>query len=220
MNKISKNKWLSLFVIFILTTSMLSLSSCAGSTGGYGGPGAAGAEAGGMLIGAIIFEVFTPYYDVNGVASGMLGKVVDSETGEPIEGAVILMEWTKVKEGIPGLHTEPSKVVELLSDKEGKFEVSAVENPFIDPPEVTVYKKGYVCWNSTIIFPKHKKRKDFEWGKTCIFKLKHFKPEYSYIKHTSFIDSAIDSGKGNKKMFKEAYRWEELEASKEKDNRM
>jgi hypothetical protein len=203
MNNIFKNKWLSLLILLLLTPLLSAY---------YGGCAGAG-----YLVGPTLELI--PYDRGKGVCLGMSGKVVDSETGEPIEGAIILVEWTKVH-GTTGLHHEPSKVVELLSDEEGKFRVSGVENPFHDPPEVTVYKKGYICWNSTYIFPKYKKRKDFEWGTTYIFKLKRFMPEYSYIKHTAFIDRVIYAGPGKKKIFLEKYRWEKIEASKEREKRI
>lgn len=145
------------------------------------------------------------------------GTVVDAETGSPIEGAVVLVEWTKA-EGLPGLvSTKSYKVVEAVTDKDGKFTVEDVKKLFIDPPDVAVYKKGYVTWSSRWIFPDWRKRTDFKWGKTDTFKLEKFRPEYSYLKHTSFIHSATNSSLGSKEMIKKAYRWEELEASKESD---
>ena len=46
------------------------------------------------------------------------GTVVDAETGQPIEGAVVLVEWTMTK-GVPGMsHTESYKIVEEITDKE------------------------------------------------------------------------------------------------------
>lgn len=156
----------------------------------------------------------------SGCYASMSGTVIDAETGKPIEGAVILVEWTYTSGKWIGLRTTSSyKVVEVITDKEGKFKVSGVVNPFVNTPEVTIYKKGYVCWSSRIIFPDYRNRTDFIWGKTYTFKLEHFKPEYSYIEHTSFIGSAINSGLGEKKLMEDAYYWEELEASKERDKR-
>lgn len=145
------------------------------------------------------------------------GTVVDAESGAPVEGAVVLVEWTKA-EGMPGLtSTKSYKVVEAVTDKEGKFTVEDMKKILIDPPDVAIYKKSYVCWSSRIIFPDWRNRTDFKWGKTTLFKLEHFKSEYSYIKHTSFIGSAINSGLSEKKLINEAYYWEELEASKERN---
>ncbi len=148
----------------------------------------------------------------------MSGIVVDSQTGKPIDGAVVLVEWTITK-GIGLTSTESYKVVETLTNKEGKFNVLGITNPRVNPPDVTVYKKGYVCWSSRIIFPDYRNRTDFEWRDGFVFRLNRFKPEYSYIEHTSFISSAAKSAMGKKDLIKDAYRWEELEASKERDGK-
>lgn len=148
--------------------------------------------------------------------SDMSGTVVDAETGKPIEGAVVFVEWTK-KHGIGDYHTESVKVSEVVTDKEGKFKLPGITKLFVEPPDLAAYKKGYVCWSSRIIFPDWRNRTDFKWGDSHVFKLEHFKPEYTYSKHTSFISSAVNSPIGKKDLIKNAYRWEELEASKERD---
>ena len=43
---------------------------------------------------------------VTNCSAEITGTVVDAETGKPIEGAVVLVEWTMTK-GVPGMsHTE------------------------------------------------------------------------------------------------------------------
>lgn len=154
-----------------------------------------------------------------GCEGEITGIVVDAETGQPIEGAVILVEWTEVA-GLPGMtHTESHKVVEVVTDKEGKASIEGVLSPFVDAPDVTVYKKGYVAWNNHYIFPDWKKRTDFQWENNYVFKLEKFKPEYSYVEHTGFISSAILSHMAMEKktiMFN-AYKWEGHKASEEMD---
>jgi hypothetical protein len=67
-----------------------------------------------------------------------------------------------------------------------------------------------------MIFPDWRNRTNFRWG-NYTFQLESFKPDYSHDKHTSFIHSATNASLGNKKLIEEAYRWEEIEASKERD---
>ncbi len=150
-------------------------------------------------------------------SSGMSGTVIDAETRKPVEGAVVLVEWTKTK-GFGLTHTESYKVVEVLTDKDGKLKVSGVMDPFVNLPDVTVYKKGYVCWNSSIIFPDYRNRTDFKWGSNFIFKLEHFKPEYSYDKHVDFIRSCIGSSQNleAKQMIYGAFAWERELAMQER----
>ncbi len=166
----------------------------------------------------IIFALLLMIFIVTGCSAnskGISGTVVDAETRKPIEGAAVLVEWTRAT-GIGDKHTSSVKVVEKVTDKEGKFSVFGTLMPFVDPPDVTVYKKGYVAWSSRNIFPDYRNRTDFQRGVAHTFRLEHFKHEYSYVEHTSFISSAIRSTIGNKRKMKEAYYWEEIEASRER----
>lgn len=145
------------------------------------------------------------------------GRVVDAETNAPIEGAVVMVEWTKTH-GIGDHSTESYKVIEVVSDKEGKVKIEGCYSLMVNPPDVTVYKRGYVAWSSRIIFPNSLKRTDFSWMNQ-FFKLERFKANYSHIEHTAFISSAIRSTIGIKTLINNAYDWEEKEASKERDKR-
>lgn len=135
------------------------------------------------------------------------GTVLDGETGQPIEGAVVLVEWTKTK-GLPGLtHTKPYKVFESVTEKNGTFALKKVLNPLVNPPRITIYKKGYVAWNNEYIFPGWVKRENFKLTEGMIIRLEHFKKEYSRADHVYFLHSVTHWGK----IMNEAYRWEELE---------
>ena len=158
---------------------------------------------------------------VPGCYAEMTGTVVDSETGVPIEGAVVLVEWTVTK-GVPGLMvTESYKVVEAVTDREGRVYISGEFNPSVNPPYVTVYKAGYVAWNDEFIFPDYKKRTDFKWQRDYLFKLEKFRSEYTYDAHTMFIHGAIHSGMaiGKKDLIKGAIEWEESKAFEERRNK-
>ena len=157
------------------------------------------------LYALIIFLLFGTI----GCYATITGTVVDSETGEPIEGAVVLVEWTKTK-GLPGLtHSESYKVIEAVTDKNGKVTIDGVSNPTVNPPHVTVYKKGYVAWNNKYIFPTWEKRKDFEYKNGITIQLQHFKKNYSHYDHASFIGSGAVSGGGGKLLY-DAYSWERI----------
>ncbi len=145
------------------------------------------------------------------------GKVVDAETGEPIEGAVAMAEWTKTK-GFGNTYTVSAKVSEAVSDKEGNFELAGCYSPFVNKPDLTIYKKGYVAWNNRYIFPDWKKRDGFEWKSGQVFRMDKFKKEYSYEKHTSFIYDSINYGlPGTKKIIiEEAIRWEQIKSFDQK----
>ena len=149
--------------------------------------------------------------------SDMNGTVIDGESGKPIEGAVVLVEWTKTK-GIGLTHTESFKVQEVITDKDGKFVVSGVSDPFVNAPDLTIYKQGYVCWNNKYIFPDSSVRSDFKWMSGVVIKLDHFlEQKYSHSDHVMYIRNSIHSGspKGEKRLMESAIRREELMSVKE-----
>jgi len=165
------------------------------------------------MVLAILFSFVS-----TGCYASMFGTVVDAENGKPIEGAVVLVEWTYTSGKWMGLRSTSSyKVVETVTDNEGKFKVSDVLNPFVDTPHITIYKKGFVAWNNEYIFPDYTKRDDFKWTENSVFRLAHFKPEYSYDAHVSFINMTIRStiAYEKKKLMISAFDWETDLARKE-----
>jgi len=149
----------------------------------------------------------------------MNGRVLDAETNRPIDGAVVLVEWTKTI-GFGLTYTESYKVVEALSDKDGKFELPGCYSPFVNVPDVTVYKKGHVAWNNKYVFPTHANRTDFTWKSGYVIMLKKFNKEYSYTQHQSFIDIAasLSSANAKKRLFMKAYEdGEEEEVLRERN---
>lgn len=147
-----------------------------------------------------------------GCTTPITGKIVDAETGQPIEGAILLVEWTKVH-GFGNTYTSSEKVAEVFSDKDGIVKIPGYNDPTAQGPDVTIYKPGYVAWNSNYIFPDNKNRTDFKWKNGYIFKLDKFKEGYSYDKHEGFISLCIHKTLSfEKKMqFIEMYRKTESE---------
>jgi hypothetical protein len=151
-------------------------------------------------------------------------KVVDADTGEPIEGAVVLVEWTK-KKGLPGFtHTKVYKIIEKETDMKGEVRIKRVLNPFVDPPCIVIYKQGYVAWRNDYIFPDYKKRTDFKFGSSDVKKLEKWKAKYSHSIHHLFMSSGILSS-GLKhvpkfhKLLNEESKLSTIEAEKRKKER-
>lgn len=166
-----------------------------------------------------VIAVLAVLYFVLVYATGITGTVVDAETGKPIGGANVLVEWT-MTHGIGLTHTSSYKVKEKITDRDGQFKVCAVLNPFVNEPNITIYKKGYVAWSNRWIFPGDRNRAEFHWGNQ-IFKLEQFKEVYSYIDHTGFIRSSINSSinfEAKRKIYN-AFSWEDQMASKERDRK-
>jgi len=121
----------------------------------------------------------------------IIGKVADAETGQPVEGAIVLVQWTKTK-GMPGMiHHEVDKIVEVETDKEGRFSIAEKYNPLINTADIVIYKDGYVAWRNDIIFPGWTKRKDFKLNVGIVIKLETFKEGFSRYDHCGFMNHGI-----------------------------
>ncbi len=145
----------------------------------------------------------------------MTGTVVDAETGEPIEGAVALVQWS-AQEGIPGFtYWERFMVVEAVTDKDGKFSVSAPLIPFGKRRVVVIYKKGYLAWRNNYIFPDLIRREKLKWKRNQVFRLEHFTNKHSHSKHLSFINTALSLDVTSK--LEQASLWEGKFARKERE---
>ena len=147
-----------------------------------------------------------------GCTTPITGKIVDAETGQPIEGAILLVEWTKVH-GFGNTYTSSEKAVEVFSDKDGIVKIPGYNDPTVGKPDITIYKKGYVAWNSHWIFPDFRNRTDFKWKNGFVFRLQRFKTEYSYREHVNFISNSILSER--KPAIKQAIEYEENQAHQE-----
>jgi len=145
------------------------------------------------------------------------GYVVDVETGKPIEGAIVFTSW-HITYGLGLTYSKVYTLNETTTDQSGRFRINEyVLNPFVNKPKLTIYKAGYVCWNSRIVFPEGF-REGFKWGGGQTYMLERFKLEYSRDVHESFFGRAVGVITSDSKIQK-AFRWEEVEASKERQKR-
>ncbi len=169
-----------------------------------------------ILIFAMVILILVVVVYTSRIYFPIEGTVVDAETKQPIEGAVVLAEWTITTMGWLGMPTTyPYKVIETVSDKTGKFRINTyVLNPIVNKPDLTIYKAGYVCWNNKIIFPDKQRRNGFRWINKQTYELERFKSEYSHDSHVNFISILALSLSRDSKL-KQAYRWEELIRQKE-----
>lgn len=135
--------------------------------------------------------------------SDITGRVVDSTTGKPIEGAIVVAQWTKTR-GIPGLqYHNLHKIVETLTDKEGKFSVSGTFGFLVDPPIMLIYKDGYIPWRNDSIF-SNKDTHRVVWENNITYQLNHFSSEYTAIQLRDYLSSII-IGLGDVPKYHEIY---------------
>jgi len=151
-----------------------------------------------QFIFIMLLIILLPTAACSGPISGkaITGKIVDAETGQPLAGAILLVEWTKTH-GFGNTYTTSEKVVEIFSDRNGIVKIPGYDVRFVNEPDITIYKPGYVAWNNQWVFPDTKKRTDFEWKNNYVFRLDKFKEGYSYVKHEGFVSLCINIGQQN-----------------------
>lgn len=75
------------------------------------------------------------------------GRIVDTETGQPIQGAVVLMIWYKLVYAVVQTNMEFYDAREAVSGPDGTFEIPRLSPPFftfrIDRPHWTLFAPGY-----------------------------------------------------------------------------
>jgi hypothetical protein len=87
------------------------------------------------------------------------GQVVNAETGEPLEGVVVLAVWDKISPGVMHPRREYHDVDEVVTGAEGRFAIPArhvlTANPFVslDGPNLHMFKAGYGTWRKRGIPP-------------------------------------------------------------------
>jgi len=97
-------------------------------------------------------------------APGPTAIVIDAETGVPVEGAIALAQWYSTAPGglFEGSMLNLEKAQETYSDKDGRINMPDFWERFSAPlPRLTIYKPGYVLWDSKEICP-FGKRTDFD----------------------------------------------------------
>ena len=99
---------------------------------------------------ALLFVLFLPFGQVRGAWGGDYhGQVVDAETGKPIEGAVIVVEWHKKDRIAMGGINYFHNAREAVTDADGKFVLDSSPgidwNPltYIQEPEIIAFYPGY-----------------------------------------------------------------------------
>ncbi len=74
------------------------------------------------------------------------GKVIDSDTGQPIEGVVVLGAWYKQYPGAAGALSTYYDATETVTDKYGDFEIKGLGLLVLSnviPMDVLIFKAGY-----------------------------------------------------------------------------
>ena len=120
------------------------------------------------------------------------GRIVDGDTGKPVEGAVVAVRWFGYDhwplgfEGSTGVDYDED---EDVSDADGYFDMIRY---WATSYYMGIYKKGYVCWMNDKVFPGWEWRKDFRMKDDMVIKLEPFRESYSKADHARFVLSSMN----------------------------
>lgn len=103
-----------------------------------------------FFLAFILTILFFNFVDSETSAGPWKGRVIDVETREPLEGAVVLAFWERVYRTPAGGSSYFYEAKEVLTDKEGMFEMPAYTPinllpliSYLRGPEFVVFKPGY-----------------------------------------------------------------------------
>jgi Carboxypeptidase regulatory-like domain len=120
------------------------------------------------------------------------GRVLDAETGRPIEGAVVAIRWLQDRSDDVSDGNDTLEATQDFSDQNGTFRIPQYPGK---PYVMGVYKKGYVCWSSRDKFLPSEKNAGVSQSLVSqpvhvdngmAIQLKPFKNEYRRDEHAGF----------------------------------
>src|SRR4030042_2992961 len=111
------------------------------------------------ILAGVVFVVFLIAALDFAEAKTFKGRVIDADTKEPIEGAVVVASWYKAIATIAGESTTLKDVKECLTDKNGDWSIRGPKGkpyapipllslfiPYTREPVFIVFKPGYCSW--------------------------------------------------------------------------
>lgn len=97
------------------------------------------------ILGCLLMVIMSSCYPVR-YDGPYKGRVIDAETGQPIEGVVVLGEWSKGLMTPAGTVHSYYDVAETVTDKNGDFEIPGLGLKIltrVEPMNVLIFKAGY-----------------------------------------------------------------------------
>lgn len=98
----------------------------------------------------VLVVAFILFSTLSMAAGPWKGRIIDIETKEPLENAVVLAVWQRAYRTPAGDNTYFYEAKEVLTDKEGRFEIPAYTSinllpiiSYIREPEFTIFKPQY-----------------------------------------------------------------------------
>ncbi|MBI3755074.1 MAG: hypothetical protein HY265_02795, partial [Deltaproteobacteria bacterium] len=152
-----------------------------------------------VIFAAIL--LYLPALSFAGMIGPYSGQVLDSRTGEPVEGASVLFYWVKVIPYPMGKDHETIEARLIYTDKDGKYNIPNFLailglTSFFESTNVVIYEPGYQAYIKVIYHsnpfssPWEKPDTSFK-EKDNIIKLDRIPPNFSHKKHYEKIEHAL-----------------------------
>ena len=129
---------------------------------------------------AVLIYAGTLYKTSLEFAKGPTAIVIDAVNDKPIEGTVALAQWYSAAPGglFEGGIDNLAKAAEAFSDKDGIVHIDGFWGLYIfsGKPRLTIYKPGYVLWDSRRVCPRFEPQTGFDENNRTI-KLVRFDSE-------------------------------------------
>lgn len=125
------------------------------------------------------------------------GTVMDSQTGEPINGASVLFYWTKRIPNFEGGHSETLASTLIYIDSKGRYNVpKAFYNlglmAFFDSTNIIIYQPGYQAYIKQIQKDDPYQKPDPSYKETeNMVKLDRIPPNFNHGEHYEKIGHAL-----------------------------
>jgi hypothetical protein len=126
--------------------------------------------------------------------------VIDSQTGEPIEGAPVLFYWEKRVPTPPsGGSPEPAETRLVYTNKKGFYEIPQILANlgllgFLESTNVIIYQPGYQAYIARILHDRIDTKPDFSFKpKDNLVKLDRIPPNFDHKEHYRVIENALSS---------------------------
>jgi len=153
-------------------------------------------------------------YGFPGRNADLAAKVIDVDTGKPVQGAVGLAVWR-------GEDNAVKRIEEAASDEKGNLYIHGFWKG--GDPDLTVYKPGYVCWNRRTVFVDNlfrATRTNFS-EKNRFAGMKKWPEGFSFLTHRQFIEGTTHADYRNaaKQLFAKAITYENQFAAREDQER-
>ncbi|MBI4825658.1 MAG: HEAT repeat domain-containing protein [Nitrospirae bacterium] len=145
----------------------------------------------------LLVSIFPSLSDA-GFLGPYTGQVIDSQTGEPVEGASVLIYWEKLVPYIMQSSTELIEVKLVYTENNGKYEIPRIFANLglmsrLESTNVIIYQPGYQAYIMKIWDDNPYSKPDPSFKeKNNVVKLDRIPPMFDHKEHYEKIDDALE----------------------------